>query len=144
MAEKTKKAAGPVFAGPFGYRANGLDVEQVALLANGAIHRVEYDRSARTVPGALVDNFVPEKERLYTYSQVRRACQKARTEIRLYGTMSLVGPEGGMTRFGIELGRMEPVSTHEWIEKLTFPELRDQKEAIEAAMITLYAEVNAD
>lgn len=130
------------FSGGFGYRANGLDLEQVCILTDGSVHRVAYDRSHRTKAGVLIDDWNPAKERLYTYSQVRRACQKAQTEERLYGTMSIVGKAGGMTRFGIEIGRMTPFTTAQLITKLAFEGV--DPTAVIAANILFYAEVNAD
>jgi len=130
-------------AGPFGYVAQGLAILQVMLLTNGGVHTVAYTGTGnKTVPGTLLVEFNPEKEKFYTYSQVRRALQKARTEERLYGTMSLVGAAGSMTRFGIELGRMKSFSTHEWIKKLTFEGIDPTQ--VEANCILMYAEVNAD
>lgn len=131
-----------VWAGPFGYRADGLNIEQVGvLLATGGLHRVAYDgRTKATIPGSLVDDFDPLKDKVYTYSQVRRACQKARTEERLYGTMSLVGPAGSMTRFGVELGRMSPFSALDWVQKLTFA--GNDPTVVYALMLALYAEIN--
>jgi hypothetical protein len=130
------------FAGAFGYRANGLDLEQVCILTDGTVHKVVYDGRSRTKAGMLIDDYNPAKERLYTYSQVRRACQKARTEERLYGIMSIVGPAGGMTRFGIEIGRMQPVTTAQLITKLAFEGV--DAAAVIALNILFYAEVNAD
>ena len=136
---KTAKTT-TAFGGPFGYRANGLEVEQVCMLVSGAIHQVAYNATKTTIPGAFVENWNPDNERLYTYGQVRRACQKARTEERLYGTMSLVGPAGGMTKFAVELGRMKSISVKEWVEKLTFEGVDGPK--MLADHILLYAEVN--
>lgn len=130
------------FSGGFCYRANGLELEQVCILTDGSVHGVVYDRKHTTKAGVLIDDWNPAKEKLYTYSQVRRACQKAGTEERLYGTMSLVGPAGGMTRFGIEIGRMKPVSTAELLHKLAFDGI--DPVAVIAANILFYAEVNAD
>lgn len=128
------------FSGVFGYLAEGLELEQVCLLTNGGLHAVTYDRKGSTKAGSLIGEFDPLKDRLYTYSQIRRACQKARTEEKLYGRMSIVGPAGGMTRFGVQVGHMKPYTIHEMLEKLTFEGV--DKAAVESAMILLYGEVN--
>jgi hypothetical protein len=130
------------FSGAFGYRANGLDIEQVCLLTDGTVHRVTYDVKGSTKAGTPIDDWNPEKEQLYTYSQVRRACQKAKTEERLYGIMSLVGDAGCMTRFGTQLGHMKTKTVAEWVTLLAFEGV-DATQAI-AANILYYAEVNAD
>jgi len=130
------------FSGAFGYRANGLDIEQVCELTDGSIHTVVYDTKGTTKAGTLIDDWNPAKEKMYTYSQVRRACQKAKTEERLYGVMSLVGPAGSMTRFGIQLGHMATKTVAEWTTLLAFEGI-DPIQVI-AANITFYAEVNAD
>lgn len=130
------------FSGLFAYRANGLDLEQVCGLTDGSIHRVTYDAKGATKAGMLIDDWNPAKEKLYTYSQVRRACQKAKTEERLFGVMSLVGPAGSMTRFGIQIGHMTPFTVEQVYQKLCFEGI-DPVEMI-AANITFYAEVNAD
>ena len=108
------------FSGGFGYVAEGLSIQQACMLTAGSLHKVAYTPKGTCVAGNTIPEFDPRTARVYTYSQVRRACQKARTEIRLYGTMSLVGPEGGMTRFGIELGRMKPKSVLDWLTLLAF------------------------
>ena len=130
------------FSGAFGYRANGLFIEQVCALTDGSVHTVVYDTKGATKAGTPIDDWNPEKERLYTYSQVRRACQKAKTEERLHGVMSLVGPAGSMTRFGVQLGHMQTKSVAEWITLLAFEGI-DPVQVI-AANILFYAEVNAD
>lgn len=130
------------FSGAFGYRASGLDIEQVCMLTDGTVHSVVYDAKGSTKAGTLIDEWNPEKERLYTYSQVRRACQKAKTEERLYGVMSLVGAAGGMTRFGVQLGHMPTKSVAEWVTLLAFEGV-DAGQVI-AANKAFYAEVNED
>jgi hypothetical protein len=126
------------FAGAFGYVAEGLSIQQVCALTAGSVHTVAYTTSAKTVAGSVVTEFDPRTARIYTYSQVRRACQKARTEERLYGTMSLVGPAGGMTRFGIELGRMKPKTTLEWLTALAFEGVDPQE--VYSKMLDMYPE----
>lgn len=130
------------FSGAFGYRANGLDIEQVCMLTDGTVHSVVYDTNGSTKAGTLIDEWNPAKEKLYTYGQVRRACQKAKTEERLYGVMSLVGPAGGMTKFGVQIGHMKTKTVAEWVTLLAFEGV-DPVEVI-AKNITFYAEVNAD
>lgn len=131
------------FSGGFGYVAEGLSIQQVCALTAGSIHKVAYTTGGKTVAGTVVPEFDPRAARFYTYSQVRRACQKARTEERLYGTMSLVGPAGGMTRFGIELGRMKPKTTLEWLTALAFEGV--DADQVYASMLEMYPEeVNID
>jgi hypothetical protein len=130
------------FSGAFGYRANGLDIEQVCMLSDGTVHTVVYDANNTCKPGTTIDEWNPAKERMYTYSQVRSACQKAKTEIRLYGVMSLVGDAGCMTRFGEQIGHKKTKSVEEWVTLLAFDGV--DPIAVIAANILYYAEVNAD
>lgn len=145
MAKIIKAAVETAFSGAFGYRALGLHAEQVCMLAGGAVHTVAYSgaRSGnKTIPGAIITDWDPDKEQVWGYSEVRRALQKAGTEERLYGTIDLVGGAGEMTRLGTELGRIKTMSVTEWVKKYAFEGI-DPEQVIEAHK-ALYAEVNAD
>ena len=132
-----------VFEGAFGYIAEGLAIQQVCAMSNGTLHLVTYDGTGATKAGTLVTEFDPRKARVYTYGQVRRACQKAKTEERLYGTMSLVGAAGGMTRFGVKLGVMKPKSVLEWLTLLQF-EGQDAAQTYALMLENYPEEVNED
>lgn len=136
------------FTGAFGYRALGTTIQQCALIANeGSVvaAQVAYTtKNGRKVAqaGAILDDFNPESERIYTYSAVRRALQGAGTSERLFGLMSLVGPEGGLTMFAKALGGTKTFTVEEWVNKLTFDDF-DPKDVYES-LVQTYKEVNED
>jgi hypothetical protein len=130
-----------VFAGEFGYRLNGISIEQICLLNTGGVHNVTYDRTGRTLPGEFIEDFSPATEKVYTYAMVRRALQKARTAERLFGTISLIGPAGDFTRLGERLGQIRPLNVRAWIkESRTFN--GQNPDDIYDRCVALYAEVN--
>ena len=129
------------FTGSFGYRSLGTNIQQCALVIGDegvTAHQVAYTPKGAAIPGPMLDDFRPTEEQIYTYNAVRRALQKARTEERLYGVMSLVGAAGGMTRFGTALGGTKTFSVEEWVNKLTFDGL-DAGE-IYQSLVDTYAE----
>lgn len=119
MAETTPKA--PKYAGPIGYRANGLVLEEIMLLDNGAVHTVYHDhKTHRICAGVMLDDFNPLTEKIYVYGRAGKALRDAGTSGKLSGTIDLVGPKGGMTDFGTALSGKTVRTVRKWINLLTF------------------------
>jgi hypothetical protein len=135
----------PKYAGPIGHRANGLSVQEVMLLDNGAVHSVYHDhRLHRIFAGVLIDDFNPLTEKIYTYRRSGKALRDAGTMGRLAGSIELVGKGGEFTDFGSALSGMKALSVEKWIRLLTFKNAGITPEDLFANCIAFYATVNED
>jgi hypothetical protein len=143
MAETITK--GPKYAGPIGHRANGLSLQEVMLLDNGAVHSVYHDhRLHRIFAGVLIDDFNPLTEKIYVYGRSGKALRDAGTMGRLSGTIDLVGKAGGMTDFGNAIAGKKVRTVWQWIELLTFENAGITPEDLYANCVSFYATVNED
>lgn len=133
------------YAGPIGHRANGLGIQEIMLLTNGAVHSVYHDRkSHRTCAGVLIEDFNPLTEKIYVYGRSSKALRDAGTEGRLAGSISLVGEGGDMTWFGAALSGKTVRSVQKWINLLTFANAGVEPEELYARCVAFYATANVD